>query len=64
MLSAILVNSQEGTVELRQFEVVRFTRQEHEHGDTAGWRFDAGWFRRMSGLEWAWFSREITLWKW
>ena len=43
--------------------VRRFTREEHERGETAGWRFEAGQFRYMSGLEWAWFSREITEWK-
>ena len=41
------------------FEMRRFTRHEHERGDTTGWRFEAGWFIRMSGLTWAWFSREI-----
>ena len=42
------------------FFVHRFTREEHERGDTTGWRFEVGWCRRMSGLEWAWFSREIN----
>ncbi len=42
----------------RMFDVHRFTRQEHEQGDTNGWRFEAGWFHRMSSLKWAWFSRE------
>ena len=37
----------------------RFTRLEHDHGDTTGWRFEAGWFQRVSGLEWAWFRREV-----
>ncbi len=45
------------------FEIQRFTRHEHTRGDTAGWRFEAGWFVRMSGLEWAWFSKEIREWK-
>ena len=39
----------------------RFTRQQHERGDTTGWRFEAGWFERDSGLQWAWFSREVQL---
>ena len=37
----------------------RFTRQSHERGETAGWRFASGWHRRDSGLEWAWFTREV-----
>ncbi len=37
----------------------RFTRNDFEKGSTTGWRFEAGWFRRASGLEWAWFSREV-----
>ena len=40
-------------------DVRAFTRQEHERQLTRGWRFEAGWFRRMSGLEWAWFNRAI-----
>ncbi len=43
----------------RMFEVHRFTREEHDRGDTTDWHFDAGWFRRVSGLEWAWFRREV-----
>ncbi len=43
----------------RVFDIRRFTREEHERGDAAGWRLEAGWFRRMSGLEWAWFRREV-----
>ena len=43
----------------RVFDMQRFTREEHERGQTAGWRFEAGWFVRMSGLTWAWFSREV-----
>ncbi len=39
-------------------DVRRFTRQDHERGDTTGWRFEAGWFVRMSGLQWAWFSKK------
>jgi hypothetical protein len=37
----------------------RFTRQEHDCGDSAGWRFEVGWFTRHGGLVWAWFSREV-----
>ena len=37
------------------FEVQRFTQEEHERGETMGWRFFAGWFQRSSGLRWAWF---------
>lgn len=40
-------------------EMVRFTRLDHEKGHTAGWHFEVGWFERASGLEWAWFSREV-----
>ena len=43
----------------QSFDVRRFTRKEHTRGDTAGWRFEAGWFRYMSGLTWAWFGREV-----
>ena len=42
----------------RSYEVRRFTREEHDRGDTAGWRLQAGWFERASGLRWAWFSRD------
>ena len=42
-----------------EFLVRRFIREEHTRGDTIGWRFEAGWFRYMSGLEWAWFGRDI-----
>ncbi len=42
----------------RVLDMRRFTREEHEHGDTAGWRYEVGWFVRMSGLTWAWFSRD------
>ena len=41
------------------FDMRRYTREEHERGDAAGWRLEAGWFRRMGGLEWAWFRREV-----
>jgi len=41
------------------FWVRRFTLEEHEAGDTAGWWLDAGWFRRDGGLVWAWFRREV-----
>ena len=44
----------------RMFEVHRFTREEHDQGATAGWRFEVGWFRYVSGLEWGWFSREAA----
>ncbi len=42
--------------------IVEYFRVGREHACDAtakGWRFEAGWFRRASGLEWAWFSREI-----
>ncbi len=39
-------------------QVKRFTREQYHRKDTNGWRFEAGWFVRMSGLAWAWFSRE------
>ena len=43
----------------RVFEVRRFTHYEHECGETDGWRVYSAWYRRMSGLEWAWFRREV-----
>jgi len=43
----------------RAWDVQRFTKEEHEHGDTAGWRFEIGWYRRMGGVTWAWFRREV-----
>ncbi len=43
-----------------EYEVRRFTRREHVQGMTTDWRLEVGWFRRMSGLEWAWFSRETV----
>ena len=43
----------------RMFEVHRFTREEHDQGATAGWQFTAGWFTRDSGLQWAWFCKEV-----
>ena len=46
------------------FDVKAFTREAHERQVTRGWQFEAGWFRRVSGLEWAWFSRRIAEWKW
>ena len=41
------------------FEVQRFTREDHEQGLTEGWRLYGGWERRMGGLVWAWFRREV-----
>lgn len=40
-------------------EYQRFTLDEAKRGCATGWCFNAGWFRRASGLEWAWFSREV-----
>ena len=40
-------------------EFQRFTREEHHRGDTEGWRFASGWFHRDSGLQWAWFIRDV-----
>ena len=40
-------------------EVMRFTRKEVQRGAATGWRFSAGWFRKTSGLEWAWFDRDL-----
>ncbi len=54
--TAPIMNDPEGI--RSQFEVRRFTREEHAHGDTVGWCFETGWFHRNSGLRWAWFSRE------
>jgi len=42
----------------RVFDVRRFTKEEVERGDAAGWRLWCGWFERASGLRWAWFRRE------
>lgn len=42
------------------FELHRFTRQEVREGLAEGWRLHAGWFRRASGLEWAWFTRDVA----
>ena len=48
-----------GDGEASVVEVMRFTREEVQRGDATGWRFSAGWFRKVSGLEWAWFDRDI-----
>ncbi len=40
-------------------EFLRITREECSNGLPYGWRFEAGWFRRASGLEWAWFGRDV-----
>ena len=50
----------DGDREPNVFEVQRFTRQQNECGETAGWRRWSGWFQRASGLEWAWFRREVN----
>ncbi len=41
------------------FEAKRVDRVAAVQAIADGWRFEAGWFRRASGLEWAWFSREV-----
>ncbi len=41
-------------------EYMRFTLEDERTGRTHGWRFAAGWFRRASGLAWAWFVREVS----
>jgi len=41
------------------FDVMRFTKEEHERGDAEGWRLWAGWYERASGLRWAWFVRSV-----
>ena len=38
----------------------RFIHQEHDRGETLGWRFEVGWFHDASGLTWAWVSRETV----
>ncbi len=43
----------------QSFEVMRFTRQERDRGNTTGWRFEAAWRQCKSGEAWGWFSREI-----
>ncbi len=48
-----------GDAEAIVFEVRRFTRQEHERGDTADWWRTGAWYRRDSGLEWAWFRQDL-----
>lgn len=45
---------------VQPIEMQRFTRSEDEQGLTAGWRLEVGWFTRASGLEWAWFGREVV----
>ena len=42
----------------RSFQVRRVTREEHERGETAGWRLWCGWFERDGGLRWAWFRKD------
>ena len=50
----------DGQAMVRQvFEVQRFTHEDHEQGLTEGWRLYGGWYRRMSGLVWGWFRREV-----
>ncbi len=44
---------------LHQCDVMRVTRRDYDRGQASGWQFEAGWFRRASGIEWAWFSREV-----
>ena len=41
-------------------EYMRFTRWEAEQGLACGWQFEVGWHRCCSGLEWAWYSREVN----
>ncbi len=41
-------------------EYQRFTREEFERCETAGWRFEVGWFQGPSGLQWGWFSRGVS----
>lgn len=48
----------DGDHEAMVIEFMRFTQEQHARGETAGWRFEVGWFERASGLHWAWFSRE------
>ncbi len=50
----------DGDWEPNVVEFQRFTREEHDRGDTAGWRFEIGWYERASGLQWAWFSRDCV----
>ena len=44
---------------MKTAEYMRFTVDEVQQGKAAGWSFAAGWFRRASGLIWAWFRREV-----
>ena len=62
---AMFATTRAGRLQVRRVlkEVRRFTRLEHDQGLTRGWCFGVGWFRYMSGLEWAWFSRETREWK-
>ena len=39
---------------------MRPARRETPPSSTTGWRFETGWFQTMSGLQWAWFSRETV----
>lgn len=38
-------------------EYLRVERSDAARAEAAGWRFSVGWFRRASGLEWAWYER-------
>ena len=40
-------------------EVRRFTREDFERELTFGWDLYGGRYQRMSGLEWAWFRRDV-----
>ena len=39
-------------------DYLRVLREDAHRLEGEGWRLAAGWFRRCSGLEWAWFERE------
>ena len=40
-------------------EYLRVLRKDAPYVEREGWRFAAGWFHRCSGLEWAWYVREV-----
>ena len=41
-------------------EYLRVLREDARRLEGEGWRLAEGWFRRCSGLEWAWYTREVS----
>ena len=40
-------------------EYLRVLREDARRLEGKGWSIAAGWYRRCSGLEWAWYVREV-----